>query len=117
MMFTFFRWLFILPLILTAVAFGMSHQESISFTYSPYHDALLLPLYVLGLGLFAAGLIVGMVTLWVAQSRERSEKRQLKKQINTLEQDVKTLRAANENITRKNEREDDKPLAQNLLRH
>ncbi len=114
-MFTLYRWIMIVPLIVAAVLFALANDAQISFTYSPYHPAIELPLYALGLGLFAVGLLIGMLTTWVSLGSVRAEKRSLKKKVKKLEKELNDSLAANENLKQDKE-ENDKP-AQNLLRH
>ena len=118
-MFTLYRWIIIVPLIVAAVLFGIAHRQIIAFTYSPFQDPVEIPLYILGLGLFAFGLFMGILTTWVAMGRLRAEKRALKKANKKLETELNESLAAIEDYKLKEkevtENKHDEP-AQNLLR-
>ena len=114
-MFTFYRWIIIVPLIVCAVLFALAHRQTITFTYSPFAPPIDIPLYVLALGLFALGFVFGSITTWVAFGALRAEKRALKKSIKQMEKDLSAQNAALEKL----KEDQDKPhdtTSQNLLR-
>lgn len=118
-MFTLYRWIIVVPLIVAAVLFGIAHRQDVSFTYSPFDEPIEIPLYILGLGLFAFGLFVGILTTWVAMGALRAEKRALKKDNKKLEKELNQSLAAIESFRlqehKETENDNDEP-AQNLLR-
>ncbi len=118
-MFTLYRWIIVVPLIVAGVLFGIAHRQDVSFTYSPFDEPVDIPLYTLGLGLFAFGLFMGILTTWVAMGSLRSEKRALKKTNKKIEKELNDSLAKIENLKLKEhedtENKHDEP-AQNLLR-
>lgn len=79
---------------LAAAAFAIANRQSVDVVYSPIHDPITLPLYLIVLGLTALGFILGGIFVWISMGTLRKTKRQQKKLIKTLE---KELKAVNEN--------------------
>lgn len=74
--------------------FAIYNRQPVDVTFSPIHDPLSIPLYLIALGLMGAGFLLGGTFVWFTQGRVRKTKRQQKKQIKALE---KELKAVNEN--------------------
>lgn len=94
------KWIAALPLIVAAVLFALAHPQPVEFYWSPVNDPLVLPLYVLALGLTALGFILGALATWLGMGRLRHDRRHQKKTIKQLEKD---LAAANENLVKARE--------------
>ncbi len=79
---------------IAAAAFAIANRQVVDVIYSPIHDPVSLPLYLIVLGLTALGFILGGIFVWMSMGHLRKTKRQQKKLIKTLE---KELKAVNEN--------------------
>lgn len=77
-----------------AIGFAIANRQDVSVIYSPIHDPLTLPLYLIVLSLTAIGFILGGAFVWLSMGSLRQTKRQQKKLIKSLE---KELKAVNEN--------------------
>ena len=77
---------FILALALTG--FAVSNREIIDLIYSPIHDPLQVPLYLVALLFMAAGFVLGAVVTWLNGSKTRKLKRQQRKTIRALEKEL-----------------------------
>lgn len=69
-------------------AFAIFNRDPIQFTYSPAHDPLTMPLYIILLGGLLGGFIMGAIAAWMSEGKNRREKRKLKKQVKTLEKQL-----------------------------
>lgn len=94
-MMQFIRWLIAIPFIVAAVLFALAHRQSVDFHWSPFHDPVTVPLYLLTLGLTAGGFVLGAVATWIGTGGLRRDNRQQKKTVRMLE---KELVEANERI-------------------
>lgn len=94
------RWIIAAPLIGAAVLFALAHSDLVAFYYSPFNDPLIVPLYVLALGLCAFGFVLGALATWLGMGGLRQDRREQRKTIRQLEKD---LAAANENVIKTKE--------------
>lgn len=94
------RWIFAVPLIIAAVLFALAHADLVAFYYSPFNDPLIVPLYMLALGLCAVGFVLGALATWLGMGSLRHDRRAQRKTIKQLEKD---LAAANENVIKTKE--------------
>ncbi|MCC7305334.1 MAG: LapA family protein [Alphaproteobacteria bacterium] len=79
------RWSAGFVLAVLIAAFAVANRQTVPVTWSPLHEALPLPVYVLVLVSLAAGFICGGIIMWLSESPLRRERRAQKKQIKTLE--------------------------------
>ena len=87
------RWIVVLPLAAACIAFALANRESVLFTYSPFHPSVESPVYLLALGMLAAGFLLGSVMTWLGMGKLRKDRRALRRTVKELE---KNLDAANE---------------------
>jgi len=73
-------------------AFAVMNRHNIDLFWSPLHPALPVPLYLLALGMLAAGFLLGGVIVWLNMSPLRREKRHQRKIIHALEKELETTR-------------------------
>jgi uncharacterized integral membrane protein len=90
----FIRGIFGAILALLLAGFAVYNRTPVTLTYSPIHDPITLPLYLISLGLMAIGFILGGAFVWFTMGTLRKTKREQKKLIKSLEKDLK---AVNEN--------------------
>lgn len=91
--FTVLAWLLTLPFLAASILFALFNDGAVSVIYSPFRDALSLPLYVPVLFAVGFGFLFGAVMTWAAMGRLRAKLRAQTKQIKLLEkqlQDVKS---------------------------
>ena len=88
-MIAFFRWIAGFIIIVLFAGFAAFNRQDVTLYYSPVHDPLNWPLYVLVLGFAAMGFIIGAMVVWMSDGKLRREKRLQKKQIKTLETELK----------------------------
>lgn len=78
------------------MVFAVANRQSIPLNYSPLHEPLELPLYMLTLGFMATGFILGAILMWMNAAPTRRIKRQQRKTIKTLEKEIAALESQNE---------------------
>lgn len=86
----------ILSIIVTVVAvlLALANRDIIAVVWSPVHDAINIPVFLLGLGAAVTGFIVGAGFAWMNGAAVRKDCRRQRKTIKRLE---KKLQAADEN--------------------
>lgn len=86
------RFLIGLIITITIALFAVLNRGEASFTWSPVHDSITLPIYIIILGSMAAGFIFGGAIVWLNAGKLRKEKRKQKKNIKMLEKEVERLK-------------------------
>ncbi len=81
-------------LALLLAGFAVYNRTPVEITFSPIHEPIMLPLYLVSLGLMALGFILGGGFVWFSMGKLRKTRREQKKLIKSLEKDLK---AVNEN--------------------
>ena len=79
------RWIIGAALAAIAALFAVSNLHTVQVYVTPVHPALEMPLYLISLGLMAAGFLIGCVVAWLNMDGLRSEKRQQRRKIKDLE--------------------------------
>ena len=89
----FLRWLigFIITLCIAAIAV-LNVEASAPFFWSPIHEAVTLPVYIIALGAMAFGFVFGGVVVWFNGAGVRKTKRKQSKEIKLLEKEVTRLK-------------------------
>ena len=77
---------------ITLIAFAVTNRQTTTLVYSPLHDPLELPLYMVTLLFMAAGFVLGVFILWINTSKTRKTKREQMKAIKALEKELETLK-------------------------
>lgn len=91
---SFLRWTVIFFLAALAVLFAWANDQDISFTYNPFQEPVILPLYTLSLGMAAAGFILGAISAWLGMYRVRKDLKDAKKTIKTKEKELSEVKNA-----------------------
>ena len=73
---------------LAVAGFAVFNRQSVSLVFSPVHPPLELPLYAVGLGLMAAGFILGSFMVWLNAAEIRRIRRRQMRQIRKLEKEL-----------------------------
>lgn len=79
------RWIISFSLAALAVFFAVTNREIVAVTWSPFHAAAELPLYLIILALMATGFIAGGLIVWINTIPLRLSLRQHKKRLRELE--------------------------------
>ena len=81
-----------MPLVVAAVLFALGNRTPALLAFSPFHEPVEVPLYLIGLGMLGLGFILGVFTTWVAMHGLRVEKRRQRKTIKELEKQLDQAR-------------------------
>lgn len=101
-----FKYLLKIPALIFIVAFVVLNRQETTLFFSPLASPITLPLWLLGIILFAFGFIVGAILLWLNHWPIRSELRQAKKDLKLVEKDrVEISEATAQNQIQKLEEE------------
>lgn len=74
------------------IAFAVTNRQSTTLVYSPLHEPLELPLYMVTLLFMGCGFFLGAVIVWMNMGKTRKTKREQRKTIKELEDELKTLK-------------------------
>lgn len=96
---TLIRTIFGFILAIALVAFAVANRQTATLVYSPVHDTLDVPLYLIALLFMALGFILGSVTVWINSGKTRRIKRQQRKTIKELEKELEKIGSADPKIT------------------
>jgi uncharacterized integral membrane protein len=77
-------WLLTLPIILICVIFAVTNRQVVALDLWPFVLKLEAPLYVLTLGTFFAGFLVGGLGFWLSSLSHMWEKHRMRKKIGKL---------------------------------
>ncbi|MBN8520388.1 MAG: LapA family protein [Alphaproteobacteria bacterium] len=91
-MIAFLRLLLLLSVVTGALLFAGAHRTPVDFIFSPFHDPVILPLYILGLGLLAGGFIMGMLAAWLGMHSVRRALRQSQKALKSLQKEHELIK-------------------------
>lgn len=80
-----------------AIAFAVMNRQSAEVVWSPIHDSLQIPVYLIALAAMAAGFVLGGIVVWFNGGKVRSEKRKQKKIIRKLETELEQVQGQNDN--------------------
>ncbi|MQX36882.1 lipopolysaccharide assembly protein LapA domain-containing protein [Roseospira navarrensis] len=81
--FKFFAWVIGLPIIVIAVFFAISNQESTTLSFWPTEYTAEMPMFWAVLGALLIGLILGVFFAWLSGGKRRSENRRLRSDLNS----------------------------------
>lgn len=81
---------FIISIILTA--FALFNRQTVEVFYSPVHDPLSLPLYLIVLGFLALGFVIGGFVVWINAGHTRKLTRQQRRQITALGKELEGMK-------------------------
>ncbi len=80
----FISWLFSVLIILVCACFAVSNKQDITVDLWPVGYVITSPLYIVTLGTFFGGFLLGSFLFWMAGLGHRWEKRRLAKQVAKL---------------------------------
>jgi len=100
-----------LPIVALAVLFAIDNRDAVSFRLTPFSPELELPLFLLVLGVFAAGFLLGGLFVWVHDLHIRCERRREAKRASKLEAELDTLREETKSATRDKGKSDSRAIA------
>ena len=76
---------------LAVAGFTAFNLQSVDIVYSPFNEAISVPLYAVAIGFSLFGFVMGALITWVNSSGVRKERRKLRKQVRTLEKELDCL--------------------------
>ncbi|MBY0429423.1 MAG: LapA family protein [Alphaproteobacteria bacterium] len=79
-----FSWLISLTFLVVCVLFAVNNRQEITIDCWPFDYDIKTPLFVITLGGFLAGLVLGATLLWFTSLRTHWDKRKLSKQVDKL---------------------------------
>jgi len=82
------RWIIAFPVILAVLLFALAHPELVEVSWSPFHEALELPLYFVMLFFLTIGFLLGAFIAWINFLPAFAERRAQKRKIKALEKDL-----------------------------
>lgn len=80
-----FKYLLKIPTLIFCVAFVVLNMQDTTLYYSPLATPITLPLWLLGLTLFAIGFTVGALLVWLNDLPKKKELRQLRRELKKTE--------------------------------
>jgi len=89
---SFFRTILAVILTVLVAAFAAFNTQPVEVLYSPIHDPMMVPLYIIALGGVAIGFVAGAFMVWLNSSTLRKDRRKKKKEIKHLEKEVTKLK-------------------------
>jgi len=79
-----------IPISVIALLFAASNTTSVEVFLTPFHDAVTVPLYAVGLLALGIGFLGGALLVWFYSYRIRIEKWQETRRANRLEKEIET---------------------------
>ncbi len=79
-----FSWLVSLSFLLVCVLFAVNNRQEITIDCWPLDYDVKAPLFIVALGTFLAGLVMGASLLWLTSLRTQWDKRKLSKEVTKL---------------------------------
>ena len=95
---TVLKWLIVIPLALTAVAFAVANRQGVTVSFDPFSSdvpafALSGPLFVVVILVVVTGVLIGGVATWLGQGRYRRAARIARREADDLRTEVARLKA------------------------
>lgn len=88
----FLRWIAGFLIAIAIAGWAAFNRTPVEMIWSPVHDPVSMPLYLVGLAALAAGFIFGGAVVWINSAPLRREKRRQGKEIRILEKEIGTLK-------------------------
>ena len=85
------RWIITIPFGVVCVVFALANQHVVMVDLWPFAITYELPLFLLGLGSLAIGILLGMLT-WLVTGKVRAKARRAQYRASDLEREVNWLR-------------------------
>lgn len=77
---------------ISLIAFAITNRQTTTLVYSPLHEPLELPVYMITLLFMGAGFFLGIMMLWINTGRTRKIKREQRQAIKNLEKELESLK-------------------------
>ncbi len=87
-----FKYLLKIPTLILVVAFVVLNRQETTLYISPLTDPVVLPLWIMGLIIFAVGFTVGALLLWLNSWPTYKELKKTKKDLKQAELDLENLK-------------------------
>lgn len=100
-----------LPIVALAVLFAVDNRDLVDFRVTPFGPELELPLFLLVLGCFAGGFLLGGLFIWVHDLPVRCERRSASRRASKLEAELETLRAEQKDAERARKKSESRAVA------
>lgn len=84
----FLSWLISLPFLVVCVLFAVNNRQEVTIDCWPLDYDIKTPLFVVTLGMFLLGLILGALWLWFGSLRTHMEKHKLSKEVDKLKNKI-----------------------------
>lgn len=87
------RGFFAFLITIAVLVFAISNRHTVNVFISPFDQEqhLIIPLYLIALGLMGIGFVIGAITVWLNESHLRTDRRKQKKLVRNLEKELKTV--------------------------
>jgi uncharacterized integral membrane protein len=80
-----------LVVLIPMLCFALPNRQDVAVAFWPFDDTMQLPLYLIGLGPLAFGLIFGAVWGWIGSVPHRLKSRRLHKELDALNDKISEL--------------------------
>lgn len=88
----FIRWIAGFVIAIAIAGWAVFNRAPVEVAWSPFHDPVSVPLYLVALTALAAGFIFGGAVVWINSAPLRREKRRQNKELRTLEKEIGVLK-------------------------
>lgn len=75
------------------LGFAVMNRQDVTLVWSPFHEHLTLPLFIVALATAATGFLFGACLIWLNGGRGRREKRKQKREIKSLQKELESLKS------------------------
>jgi hypothetical protein len=72
-----------------AILFALANRGDVAVVYSPVHESIIIPVFILGLGAMFAGFLIGAVIVWMNGSEIRKKYRIQSRAMKKMERGLK----------------------------
>ncbi len=86
------RWIVGFAFAVLAISFAVTNRHTVSVHWSPFHNALEWPLYLVVLTLMGLGFLLGGAVVWINTIPVRRFGRQMKKRVQALEKELEAAK-------------------------
>lgn len=100
-----------LPIVALAVLFAIDNRQDVMFRLTPLSPEIEIPLFLLVLGAFFVGFLLGALFVWVHDLHIRCERRAEAKRADKLESELEDLRESQKDAGRTQKKSDSRAIA------
>ncbi|MCB5174945.1 MULTISPECIES: lipopolysaccharide assembly protein LapA domain-containing protein [Microvirga] len=102
-MIRFLKALILLPVAILVVLLAVANRAPVTLSFDPFSDvpefSAELPLFAVIFAAVALGVVIGGTASWLAQGRNRKERRRFRREARTLRHETERLRTQNQTTT------------------